>query len=292
MQPESEPVQRAPRIPVSVIVLTRNEEKNIAFCLDSLGAFAEVFVVDSASTDDTVAIAEAKGATVVPFVWNGRYPKKKQWALENCPAAHDWVLFVDADEQVTPRLAHEIGGIVAQGGPHVGYFAAFDYVFMGRVLRHGRRVHKLVLFRRGKGRFAEVDDLEAQNMWEVEGHYQPRIDGSVGRLRATMLHRDHDLLFHYFERHNRYSDWEAVVREKHAVTGEIETQEPARALLKRVFSRIPFRGFAAFLDSYVLNFGMLDGRAGFHYAVARGVYYWQVGLKQREWRAWARGGAE
>ena len=292
MQPDNSPCPERHSIPVSVIVLTRNEEKNIAACLDSLSGFAEVFVVDSASTDDTAAIAREKGAKVVPFVWNGRYPKKKQWALENCPIAHEWVLYVDADEQVTPRLAREIAATVARGGPQAGYFITFDYVFLGRVLRHGRRVHKLALFRRGKGRFVEVDDLDAQNMWEVEGHYQPRIDGPVGRLRAPMLHRDHDMLFHYFERHNRYSDWEAVVREKHALTGQSETQQPARALLKRAFARMPCRGLLAFLDSYVLNFGMLDGWAGFHFAVARGMYYWQIGLKQREWRAWARGEAE
>lgn len=270
-------------IAVSVVVMTKNEERNLPRCLESAARFDEVFVVDSGSTDATCRLAEEHGARVVQFRWNGGYPKKKQWCLEELPFTHDWVLYLDADEVLSPELADEIAELTATGPRHAGYFAGYDYVFLGRTLRRGQRVRKLVLFDRGRGRFVDYPDLEATNMWEVEGHYQPLIDGSVGGLRGRILHADHDSLFHYFERHNRYSDWEAVVRAKGAL-GSAEAQPGARAALKRLFDRMPLKGLVAFVDSYVLQRGFLEGKAGFHFAVARGFYYWQVGVKGRERR--------
>jgi glycosyltransferase involved in cell wall biosynthesis len=78
-------------IPVSVVVMTRNESPNIGPCLETLSRFDQVFVVDSGSGDGTAEIAARLGATVVPFEWNGGYPKKKQWCLENLPFRHMWV---------------------------------------------------------------------------------------------------------------------------------------------------------------------------------------------------------
>ena len=273
------------RIPVSVIVMTRDEAQNIAKCLGSVTDFEEVFVVDSGSADGTCAIAEAMGAKVVEFRWNGTYPKKKQWCLENLSFTHDWVLYVDADEEVTPRLSREIRSLIGAGPRHAGYFVGYDYVFLGRMLSHGHRVYKLALFDRRKGRFVEYDDLGIANMWEVEGHYQPRIDGRVGRLRSRMVHNDHASLFHFFERHNRYSDWEAVLRARGLLVRPEDPQPGARAILKQIFRALPWRGGVAFLDSFLLRGGVMDGRAGFHFALARAFYYWQVGVKMREFEA-------
>src|SRR5437660_1726922 len=114
----------------------------------------------SGSTDRTCAIAAGMGGTVVPFRWNGKYPKKKQWCLENLPFAHDWVLYVDADEEVRPPVSAEIQTLVAAGPRHAGYFVGYDYVFLGGVLSHGHRVYKLVLLDRRRARFAEYDDLD------------------------------------------------------------------------------------------------------------------------------------
>jgi glycosyltransferase involved in cell wall biosynthesis len=269
-------------IPAAVIVMTRDEEANIAKCLRSVEGFAEIFVVDSGSRDRTCEIASAMGATVVPFRWNRRYPKKKQWCLEELPFRHDWVLYVDADEEVTPALVAEIAGVVTRPPRHAGYFVGYDYVFLGHVLRHGHRVYKLVLLDRHKARFPERDDLDVSNMWEVEGHYQPDVEGSVGMLKHRMRHDDHASLFHYFERHNRYSDWEAVLRTRGTLLGAADPQPAGRRLQKALFARLPGKGLVAFLHSYVVKAGFLDGRAGFHYAVARGVYYWQIGIKCRE----------
>ncbi|WZB63940.1 glycosyltransferase [Achromobacter xylosoxidans] len=120
------------KIPVSVVVMTKNEERNIAKCLKALAEFDEVFVIDSRSTDATCALAASLGAKVVDFQWNGKYPKKKQWCLEQLPFSHPVVLYVDADEEMTPALAREIRASLPRFEAGAGgAFVPFDYVFCG-----------------------------------------------------------------------------------------------------------------------------------------------------------------
>ena len=270
-------------IPVSVIVMTKDEEGNLPKCLASVRDFAEVFVVDSASRDRTREIAVDHGARVVPFAWDGLYPKKKQWCLENLPFGHPWVLYVDADEEVTPPLAEEIRGLMAgPPPPHTGYLARYDYYFMGRLLRHGPQTLKTILFPHAKARFADLDDKAAGRAGEVELHFQPTIAGSVGTLAHTMVHREVDSLFHYFERHNQYSDWEAVIRSNGVFASTQRILGPRQRLLGALFARLPFKPLVAFVHGYLVQRGFRDGRAGFHFAVARAFYYWQIELKMRE----------
>ena len=271
------------RIPVSVIVMTKNEESNIAKCLAGLTDFAEVFVVDSRSTDNTCAIAESYGAKVVQFDWNGRYPKKKQWCLKELPCTYPILLYVDADEEMSPELAAEIRACLpkfSQG--YGGAFVGFDYVFAGKKLAYGHRVYKLGLVHQGLCEFLDYDDLDAANMWEVEGHYQPAIKGRTFALKHRMLHDDHDSLYHYFDKHNRYSDWEAQLRSKGLMNDPREANLGLRSMMKKVLDNLPFKPLISFLHSYILKFGFLDGAAGFHYAMARATYYWQIGLKMDE----------
>src|SRR6202162_910847 len=96
------------RLPVSVIVAVRNEAKNLPRCLQALRDVGEVYVIDSQSTDETVEIARSHGAKVVQFHYQGGWPKKRQWAMNTLPFAHDWILLLDADESLTPELAQEI----------------------------------------------------------------------------------------------------------------------------------------------------------------------------------------
>ena len=96
------------RVPLSVLVPVKNEAVNLRDCLASVSFAQEIVVIDSGSTDGTQAIAEAAGARVIQFVWSGKLPRKKNWALENVPWQHEWVLIIDADERITPELEREI----------------------------------------------------------------------------------------------------------------------------------------------------------------------------------------
>jgi glycosyltransferase involved in cell wall biosynthesis len=271
-------------IPVSVVVMTRNESPNIGPCLKALGRFDQVFVVDSGSGDGTAEIATALGATVVPFQWNGAYPKKKQWCLENLPFRHIWVLYCDADERITPQLADEIALLMSSDPGKAGYFIHGQPVFGGIRHRHGAWNRKLALLNRRRAFFPAFPDLDIDTMWEVEGHYQPELQGPAGQLTNPMIHEEATSLHGWFDRHNRYSDWEAALladkRHKHLSRRE----RGFRRLLKRIFAGLPGRPAAAFLHSYILRRGFLDGMPGLDRAMARAFYYWQIGVKLRAHR--------
>lgn len=269
-------------IPVSVIVMTRNEAANIAACLASLTAFDQVVVVDSASQDGTDSIARAMGAELVPFRWNGHYPKKKQWSLQWPGLRHPWVLLVDADERVPPALAAEIRGLMRHPREEGAFFLSSRPVWLGRMLRHGSPYRKIALMHRARAHFPVCDDLHVATMWEVEGHYQPVVQGPVGRLRHPFLHDDGKPPFAWLERHNRYSDWEAMLGMGHAA--RLAGERGARRWAKHLLRMLPFRPALVFLHSYILCLGFLDGRAGLHHAAARAFYYWQIGFK-RDWLA-------
>ncbi|MDT0185739.1 glycosyltransferase family 2 protein [Microbacterium sp. ARD31] len=269
------------QIPVSVLVQTKNEEVGIRACLEGLADFDEVIVVDSNSTDATVRIATDMGARVVNFDWNGRYPKKKQWQLDNVPVRNTWVLFMDADETPSAELIAELRERFADGvlGDVAAMDIDLDYVFAGRLLRHGHRVTKRALVKVGKVHFPVVDDLNAPGMGELEGHYQPVADGRVERARGRIKHNDLDPVSSWFARHNRYSDWEAHLRTRNALKAEIRKRRTAKG---RLFDAVPFKPFLFFVYAYILRAGFRDGRAGFDYAFALATYYWQIGLKTRE----------
>jgi glycosyltransferase involved in cell wall biosynthesis len=263
------------RIPVSVVIITKNEERAIGRCVRSLAVYAEVFVVDSSSADRTVQIAQGCGATVVQFEWNGRYPKKKQWALENLPLANDWVLFLDGDEYSTSDFDAEVGGLVSEPQA-AAYDVGLDYVFLGRTLRHGHKVFKRVLFDRTRCAWPELDDLAVADPFEMELHVQPVVDGRVGRTANRLVHDDLEPLAHYFDRHNRYSDWEAVLLQRDDRSAVVE-----RTRQGKVWKRVPGKPIVFFVYGYLARQGFRDGAAGFHYAVANSFYYWQICVKSR-----------
>ena len=269
-------VMRRNKIPVSVIVVTKNEEKRIKRCLEALSDFDEVVVVDSQSQDKTAEISRSMGAEVVDFCWNGEYPKKRQWCLDELPLAHDWVFFVDADEIVLPEVVDEIAALFNDDEPHqAGFFVRAKYIWFGKMLRFGLMNSKLILFERTRVEFGVVDDLGLIGMGEIEGHYQPNLNANyaaddIGMLRTYMLHDAGDDMCAWTERHLRYAQWEAGMIERRSWP-----DDPIflRRFMKHIFRNMPFRSAAAFLHSYVLNFGFLDGKPGLDFARSRAQYY-------------------
>lgn len=266
---------------ISVVVLTKNEEVGIGNTLAKLADFDDVIIVDSHSTDRTVPIAVAHGARVVLFEWNGEYPKKKQWALQNSGARNDWVLLLDADEYPSRSLLGELALLedVIDTAGYGAYDINLLYRFAGRYLRHGHVVTKRSLLQVGRARFPVVDDLAAPGIREVEGHYQPEVHGKVGRLAYRIVHDDRDPVSSWFARHNRYSDWEAHLRLDAQVRRNIASKRTAKG---RLFDSVPFKPLLFFAYAYIARGGFFDGRAGFDYAIALAMYYWQIGVKTRE----------
>lgn len=122
------------KIPITVIVSVKNEALNLPSCLDKLKRFDQIIVVDSGSTDDTTTIAAALGAEVLQFQWNGKFPKKRNWALQNANLRHEWILFLDADEFVTEEFVNEVA-TKTQDPNYNGFTIQFENYFMGRKLK-------------------------------------------------------------------------------------------------------------------------------------------------------------
>lgn len=262
------------KIPLSVVVVTKNEERNLPRCLAALERFDEVIVVDSSSGDKSREISESFGAAFVNFEWNGQYPKKRQWCLDHLPLKHDRVFFVDADEEMTTSLIEEIAGL---NWKCAGYFVKGAYVIDGKALRFGLQNNKLCLFDRTKIGFPIVDDLNIVGMGEIEGHYQPVFKsggtGKIGSLKNALRHHAMEDGIRWQKRHDDYAIWESLMRSGHLYPSEGKI---VRRVIKAAFSILPFKPYTAFLHSYIVKGGFLDGREGFILSRSRFDYYQKV----------------
>ena len=269
------------KIPVSVVVVTRNEAVRIGKCLDALKDFSEVVVVDSNSQDKTQEISREKNARVIPFTWDGHYPKKRQWILDNIELAHDWVFFVDADQILTPDLVDEIRGLFPVKDDVAGFFVTGRYVIEGRVLRFGMPNRKIALFHRCRMEFPVVDDLDIPGMGEIEGHYQPVLKNDGGRilsLKSYLLHEGFDDERAWAFRHEKYARWEAGMMEKGAWPVDPVAWREA---VKRWLRASPYRAALMLVLGYVLKMGVLDGKGGVRLAVSKYRYYKYIVQLQR-----------
>lgn len=261
------------KLPISVIIVTRGAAHELPCCLQALQAFDEIIIVDTPSGDDTPRIAQQYGAHYVPFIWNGCYPKKRQWCLDHLMLAHQRVFFVDADEVVTPEMAQEIAAL---DWSCAGYFVRGRYMWDGRPLRFGLMNNKLALFDRRRVCFPVVDDLDINGMGEIEGHYQPVLINpadKIGQVHAPLYHYAGQDGPAWMARHERYAQWEAQMIIRDAYPGE---PHKTRAVLKKIFRALPGRGYVAFIHSYIVKGGVLDGARGFKFARSRYRYYQMV----------------
>lgn len=265
------------KVPISILIPIKNEAANLPRCLDSVRWAAEVFVVDSASTDGSQTIAESHGAQVVQFAFNGTWPKKKNWALENLPFRFEWVFILDADEVLPPEAEAEFRRIVTDP-PHpvAGYWINRRFMFMGKWLRHAYYPNwNLRLFKHRLGRYEKLTDIDTQS-GDNEVHEHVVVDGPTGHLRSEMDHYAFPSVGVFVEKHNRYSNWEARValdRHLRASDERLQSRDVGfRRRLKQWSQALPFRGLLRFLYVYVWQRGFLDGREGYFFARLHGIY--------------------
>ncbi len=264
------------RVPVSVIIPIRNEAGNLPRCLSSIRWADEIFVVDSQSTDGSIAVAEQKGAQVVQFQFNGTWPKKKNWALENTPFRNEWVFILDADEVLPPEAEEEFTQAIANAGGKAGYWINRRFMFMGKWLRHAYYPNwNLRLFKHSLGRYEKLTEADTQS-GDNEVHEHVIVNGPTGRLRCEMDHYAFPSVEVFVEKHNRYSNWEARVSADRQLSGSDarigSNVVGRRRRLKHFSHQLPFRPFLRFLYIYIWQKGFLDGREGYYFARLHGVY--------------------
>lgn len=282
------------KIPVSVLIPAKDEESNLPACLESVARADEVFVVDSQSSDRSIEISTNYGANVVQFYFNGRWPKKKNWSLDNLPFRNEWVLIVDCDERITPELWDEIATVIRDPN-YNGYYLNRRVFFLGQWIRYGGKYPdwNLRLFKHKSGRYENLNTEDIPNTGDNEVHEHVILDGKVGYLKNDMLHIDFRDIYHWLERHNRYSNWEARVY-YNILTGNDESGTigahlfgdavQRKRFLKKIWVKLPFKPLLRFIIFYFIRLGFLDGKAGYIYGRLLSQYEYQIGVKLYELR--------
>jgi glycosyltransferase involved in cell wall biosynthesis len=260
-------------VPVTVVVLTRDEEANIARCLASVAWADQAVVVDSGSADETVPLARSLGADVVEQPWLG-FSGQREFALRIPEVRNDWIYFVDADEWVSPQLASEIAAALL--GPDCAAFAhRFRLVFLDSWIRHcgwygGSWIVRLVDRRCTKFDGSSVNERAC-------------VDGPVVRLANDIVDEDQKGLASWLHKHVRYAELELRQRGEPAPLRErirrfrsrdrTDSRPLTRVVLKDlVFPAMPARPLMLFLYMYVVRLGLLDGRAGLRFCFFHAWY--------------------
>ncbi|RXG13102.1 glycosyltransferase family 2 protein [Leeuwenhoekiella aestuarii] len=266
------------KIPVTVLVPIKNEEVNLRKSLPLLTDFDQLIILDSQSADESLHIAESYGAEFHQFYWDGKFPKKRNWALRNININNEWVLFLDADEYITPEFIAELKVAITRTDVN-GYWIVFRNYFMGKQLKHGDQFKKLPLFRKGSGEYERI----AEDSWshlDMEVHEHPILDGKVGNFNSHIEHNDYKGLEHYIAKHNSYSSWEARRFIKLQETGFVDLNSRQRLKYRLIgWGLMPL---AYFIGNYFLKLGFLDGRAGYYFSKYKSQYFFQIQTKIKE----------
>jgi len=276
---------RGPRPPVSVVVLTHNEEVNVGECLDACAWCDDVHVLDSGSTDRTRQIAEEMGVPVHHHPFRN-FGEQRNWAIDHIAAKHPWQFHIDADERFTAAIVREIAeriGPEGEGTAAAAFLVPGKLIFFNRWLKHSGQypTYQVRLFRPDHCRFV------------ADGHGQREdTTGPLGVLQQPYLHFSFNKgLFEWFTRHNRYSQQEADEMWAAAEQGGIDWAAllgkdvtRRRRALKRLAYNLPGRFFWRFVYNYFARLGLIDGMPGLHYAIMISIYEHWTEMKVTEYR--------
>ena len=263
---------------VTTVILTKNEAANLPGCLRSLAWCDDIHVVDSGSTDGTVDIARAAGATV----WNRAFDsfgRQRNWALDTCNLRYPWVLFLDADEQTPPAFVEGLLEAVRLASAETaGYFCCWKLMMDGRWLRRCDAFPRwqFRVVRQKRARFCDFG----------HGQKEAEISGEIRYLTEPYLHFAFSKGWScWLDRHNRYSTQEAVARLGAGYTWrDLRNAKGTHraAVIKTVLARFPGWPIARFLYGYLWRLGFLEGRPGLVYCVNMAYYEFMIQLKMRE----------
>lgn len=261
-------------VPLSILIITGNEEINIRQALENVCGWAdEVFVVDSFSTDRTVEIAREIGAQVIQNPWPG-YSEQRNWALDHLPFRNEWVFILDADEYLSNELKAEIEAILNEDGRGFdGFYVNRRFIFYGKWIRHcgWYPCWILRLFRHRLGRYENRP---------VDEHVL--LNGRVGECRNDLVHRDLRDMSYWIAKHIHYAKLNTMADEqlsrREGANERIQPNlfgsqaERRRFLKERVFRHLPARAFWYFLYRYIFRLGFLDGQEGLVFCLMHAIF--------------------
>jgi glycosyltransferase involved in cell wall biosynthesis len=266
---------------ITIAIPVKNEEKNLQKCLAAIGNdFAKhVVIIDSGSTDSTLQIAEQWGADIISFIWDGKFPKKRNWFLRNHTPATTWVLFIDADEYINDAFKKEVRRKLISDDK-AGYWLSYSVYFMGKRLKGGYPLRKLALFKTGVGEYEQIDE----NNWsklDMEVHEHPVLTGEIGTIYSKIDHQDFRGVSHYVMKHDEYASWEAA-RFLKLNSGQNLKTWTIKQQVKYYFMKSVFIGPVYFFGSFFLLGGFRDGARGLVFAIFKMAYFTEVYCKIKE----------
>jgi glycosyltransferase involved in cell wall biosynthesis len=280
-------------VTLTIVILTKNEERHIARAIASAAPIADrIVVVDSGSTDRTVELAKEGGAEVLENPWVN-YATQFNWALDQLPTDTDWIFRLDADEVVTDALASEIAAHLSSLSPAIaGVYISRRMTFLGRPIKWGGvfPVRVLRLFRHGRGR--------CENRWMDE---HVLVDGATAAFKGEIVDDNLNSLTWWTAKHNVYASREVVDLLNleygfmaHETVANLRSGQQAgvkRWIKENVYARLPggVRAFLYFFYRYVVRLGFLDGREGTAFHFLQGFWYrYLVDMKLFEVKAYMR----
>ena len=266
------------KLPISIIIVTYNEEKNIEDCLKSVYEWAdEIIVVDSYSTDNTLDIVKKYTANIVQHPFEN-YAAQRNWAQEKLSLRNEWVLHLDAAERATPELYEELRHLFSSSMHNAdGFLISRKSVFMGRWIRHGAHypVYQLRLFKKDKGRCE--DRLYDQHFY---------VEGNVHILESDIVDTITSDMVAWKSRHKTWAVQEAIevtrngnhVRpgDRHVIAGNRRGNPvERRRALRETYYALPLfiRPVLYYLYRYIFKCGFLDGREGLTFHFFQGFWY-------------------
>lgn len=246
---------------ITAIVLTKNEEKNIVDCIDSLKWCDQILVVDDISDDLTRDLAKKEGVEVVIHSLENDFSKQRNFALQK--AKGEWVLFVDADERVTDSLRYEIQSLISDPmNPYNGFLIKRKDVIWNKELKYGETANASFL------RLAK----KSSGIWEGAVHEKWKVKGRIGKLRNALKHFPHQTLDEFLKEINFYTD--------------IRSKQLYEKGIKSNFIFIILYPKAKFLQNFIIRRGFLDGIEGFIFTIIMSFHSFLV--RGKLWMLWQK----
>jgi glycosyltransferase involved in cell wall biosynthesis len=262
------------KLPISVIILTYNESKNIRDCLESVKSLTDdIIIVDSGSTDDTMVIASEYTSNFYHHPFEN-YSKQRNWAFDHVDCKYDWIMNLDADHRITIELKNELFEIFRRGIPEdvKGFMASRRTMFMNRWIKHGGHypVYHGIIFKKGYGACEDK---------EYDQHFM--INGKSIVLKGDVIDIITDSLNTFITRHNKWATLEAKdISNKDKLGGKIKPNKDGNLMEQRRYQRMRYysypifwRVFIYFFYRFVIKRGFLDGKPGLIFHFLQGFWF-------------------